>query len=86
MLELCYSVFESFDDTDKLEKFELNTDYLCLSLSRETSENVSFPEKRDKSNRVSAKDCRKTFTAIATDIFLINFCCNGFLEKKLDAL
>ena len=43
MLELYNNFFKKFGDTDKYDELEINTDSLCLALSEENLEVISFP-------------------------------------------
>ena len=69
ILELYYSFFKMFCDTDKYEEPEMDTDSLYLALSEENLEDVILPEKRAEWEQLRSKDCTDNFTANVTDIF-----------------
>ena len=69
MLELYYSFFKNFCDTDKYEELEMDTDSLYLALSEKKLEDVILPEKRAEWKQLRSKDCIDNFTANATDNF-----------------
>ena len=69
MLELYYTFFKKFCDTDKYDEFEKDTDSLYLALSKENLEHVILPKKRAEWDQLHSKDCPDNFTANASDIF-----------------
>ena len=82
MLELYYSFFKKFCDTDKYEELEMDTDSLYLALSKENLEDVILPKKRAEPSQLRSKDCTDNFTASATDSFFPRTCCN--VHKNYD--
>ena len=77
MLELYYSFFRKFGDTDKYEELEMDTDSLYLTLSEENLGDVILPENRAEWDKLRSKDCTANFTANATDNFSPRTCCNA---------
>ena len=75
ILELYYSFFKKFCDTDKYEELEMDTDSLYLTLSEENLEDVFLPAKRAEWDQLRSKDCNDNFTANATDNFFQRTCC-----------
>ena len=94
MLELYYSFFKNFCDTDKYEELKMNTDSLYLALSEENLEDVILTEKRAEWDQIRSKDCTDNFTANATDKFSPEFAVmptrnmiresRDYLKKSLD--
>ena len=82
MLELYYSFFKKFCDTDKYEELEMNTDSLYLALSEENLKDVILPKNRAEWDKLPSNDCTDNFTANATDNFSPRTCCNT--HKKHD--
>ena len=69
MLELYYKFFKKFCDTDKYGELEMDTDYLYLTLSEESLEDVILPKIRAEWDNIRSKDCTDNLTANATDNF-----------------
>ena len=82
MLEFYYNFFKKFCDTGKHEELETDTDFLCLSLSEENSEDIILPEKRNEWEAIYSRDCTDSLTANATGNFFPRTCCTA--HKKHD--
>ena len=80
MLELYYKFFKKFDDTDKYEDFEMDTDSLYLALSEEKLEDAILPKKPAEWNQLRSKDCTDKLTANATDSSSPRTCCDAHKE------
>ena len=50
MLELYYNFFEKFCDTEKYEEFEMDNDFLYLTLSEENLEDI-FSQKKETNGK-----------------------------------
>ena len=82
MLELLYSFFEKFCDTEKYEELERDTDSLYLALSEKNLEDIFHPQKRNEWEAIRSQDCTDSFTANATGNFFPKTCCTA--HKKHD--
>ena len=82
MLELYYSFFLNFCDTEKYEELEMDTDSLYLALSEENLEDIILPEKRNEWEVIRSQDCTDSFTANASDNLTPRTCCTA--HKKHD--
>ena len=82
MLDLYYSFFKTFCDTDMYEELEMDTDSFYLALSVENLGDVFFAEKRAEWDQLHSKDCSDNFTANATGNFFPRTYC--YAHKKHD--
>ena len=76
MLELIYSFFKNFCDTDQYEELELDTRSIYLVLSGGNLYHVILPKKRDQWKAMRFRDCTDALTANAADTFFSRMCSN----------
>ena len=82
MLELYYSFFKKFFDTEKYEELEMDTDSIYLALSEENLEDIILPEKRKKWDAIRSRDCTDSFTANAMGNFFPRTYCIAHKKRN----
>ena len=82
MLELYYTFFKKFFDTENYGELEMDTETFYLALSEENLEYIILPEKRNEWGAIRSRECTDSFTANATGNFLPRTCCAAYKKHE----